>query len=158
VLDAVRDLHNLTRWAVLAGGAWALVAAYRGLLRRAAWGPRDDRAGRAFARALDVQVLLGLTLYVFGPHARLAFTSFGTMLNQAVLRFFALEHPLQMVLALVAAQAGFALARKAPTDRARFRRAAVGYTLALLLILAAIPWPPLDHGRPLLPRLAWLVG
>jgi len=155
-LVVLRALHNVNRWAVLIGLAWVLVVLYRGLFARAAWEERHTRMTKRVAGLLDLQFMLGLALYVFGPFGRLAFGSFGEMMGQAVLRFFALEHPLQMVVAVAIAHTGLVIARRAATDRTRFRRAAIGFTLALALILAGIPWPSLPYGRPLLPSLAGL--
>ena len=38
----------------------------------------------------------------------------------------------------------------AKTDAAKFRGAAIFYGLALLIMLAAIPWPGMPAGRPLI--------
>ena len=63
--------------------------------------------------------------------------------------FFTLEHPVQMLLAVVLAQMGFSAAKRGKDDRTRFVRGAIFYTLAVILILVAIPWPGSEQGRPL---------
>jgi hypothetical protein len=75
----------------------------------------------------------------------------GTTMKDPVMRFFAVEHPFMMLLAVIVAQAGFSLSKRAGSDRAKFVRAAICYTISAVLILAAIPWPFLKAGRPLLP-------
>lgn len=142
-------LHNLLRWAVLALGLWAVLRAVLGWARASAWSPLDRKAGLFFTIALDIQILLGLLLYfAFSPLARAALADFGAAMASVDLRFFALDHPLEMLAAVVLAHLGSALSRKASQDKARHRRAAIFYTLSLAAVLLAIPW-----SRPLLPAL-----
>jgi hypothetical protein len=65
-------------------------------------------------------------------------------------RFWMLEHPAAMIAALVLAHVGVAKStRRAGTDG--HRQAAWYFTIAFLLVVAVLPWPFLDHGRPLMP-------
>jgi hypothetical protein len=61
------------------------------------------------------------------------------------LRFFSVEHITGMIIAMTFAHVGAARVRKAPTDSAKLRQAALWHTLAALAILGSIPW-----WRPLL--------
>jgi hypothetical protein len=45
-----------------------------------------------------------------------------------------------MLIAVALAHMGFAIARKGADDRARHKRIAIFYGIALLLMLYAIPW------------------
>ena len=149
--ELLRVLHNLLRWLVLGGMIWALVVIYRDLFGGAAWTERHRKAGVIYTAVLGLQLLLGLLLYFIGPYSVLAINDLGTAVQDAVLRFFALEHPVQMILAVIIAQVGYSVSKRASTDKAKFRWAAICYTLAAVLILISIPWPFLEHGRPLLP-------
>lgn len=144
--EVVKGLHNILRWVVLAGGAYALFVAYRGLFGRATWREGGRLSGIVFTSALNVQLMLGLLLYGISPITRAAMQDLGAAMGDDTFRYFAMEHFVSMILAVVAAQAGFSLAKRAEGERARFVRAAVGYTLAALLVLSVIPW-----WRPLLP-------
>lgn len=144
--DFLRGLHNLLRWIVLLGGVSAIVITLRGLLTRAEWTGRERGIGAAFAGSLHLQVLVGLLLYLVSPIVRGGFADFGAAMGDPDTRFFLIEHGLIMVLAAVSAQLGLSLARRAMTDRARFLRASIGFALATLLVLYAIPW-----GRSLVP-------
>jgi hypothetical protein len=64
---------------------------------------------------------------------------------------FAVEHLAGMLLAVVITQVGYSISKRATTDRRKFLRAAVAYSLAAVLIVASIPWPFMKYGRPLFP-------
>ncbi len=144
--NAVLILHSFVRWLVIVIGIVAFVRAFRGLYGKEMWTPADDRVGMAFTMSMDVQVLLGLLLYVFfSPLTRIIFRDFGAAMANAGTRFFAVDHIFLMIVALVLAHVGRAASRRAQAAAAKHRRAAIFFGLALLLILVSIPW-----SRPLL--------
>jgi hypothetical protein len=55
-----------------------------------------------------------------------------------------------MVLAVALAHIGRSRVHKTGDDTRRHRLVAIFFTLALIAILASIPWPTLAHGRPLI--------
>ena len=139
--DIALSLHNILRWLVLAAALYAVARAFMGWLGRQPWTPASAGPGRVFTIAMDVQFLLGILLYgMLSPVTRRAFADFGAAMRDRDLRFFAVEHALMMVLALVFAHVGKALAPKGADDAARYRRAALWYGLSLVLILLAMPW------------------
>ncbi len=132
-------IHSWLRWAVLAAG---IAAVARG-------GERDSSTGRWFTILLDVQMLIGLLLYfVLSPFTTAALGDFGAAMKTPQLRFFAVEHVFGMVIAIALAHIGAAKIKKAPAER-RGRLAMIFYGLALVAILASIPWPGMPAGRPL---------
>jgi hypothetical protein len=134
-------LHSLLRWVVLLAGLVAVVMALRGWLGQRPWRPLDNRVGLIYAVSMDVQVLLGFLLYfIFSPITTEAFAGFGTAMADAELRFWLIEHLFWMVLALVLIHIGRVVVRRAPTDLARHKRAALFFGPALVAILLAIPW------------------
>jgi hypothetical protein len=66
------------------------------------------------------------------------------------LRFFAVEHVFGIIVALVLAHRGRARVKAVADPVAKHRIAAIFFVLALLAILASIPWPGMPTGRPLL--------
>jgi hypothetical protein len=143
-------LHSWLRWAVLFLGLAAIVRATAGLAGGRAFGGADAKLGKYFAIALDLQTVLGLVLYgVLSPIAQSAFAHMGDAMKNPILRFWAVEHITLMLVALALAHVGVARARKAATDAAKHRAILVFLMLALVAILAAIPWPFMADGRPL---------
>lgn len=143
--------HNLTRWAVLVTAVWALAHAWRGYLSRGRWGRGARLPGLVFTTVLNLQFVLGLMLYFNSPFVRPVFTAPAYATSSTFAAVFTLLHPVAMTAAAVLAQVAYSAAKRAADDRRRYRAAAVGYGVAVALVLAAVPWPFLPYGRPLLP-------
>lgn len=145
----ILGIHNLIRWAALILGIVAAVLAWTGWLQKRDWKPVNQKFGSFFSIAVDLQFLTGLLLYLFfSPLTRTALQDFGSAMGVSDLRFFALEHPFYMLLALIFSHLGSILPRRAKDDASKFRMAAIWISLAVLLILFGIPW-----ARPLFPGL-----
>ena len=142
-------VHNIIRWVVVIAGILAIGRAFIGWFGKKEWAKQDRMLGIIFTSSVDIQLLLGILLYfVFSPITKGAFNDFGAAMAIADQRFFALEHVFYMVLALVFAHLGSALPKKVEDSQSKFKRVALWFGLALLLILAGTPW-----GRPLFPGL-----
>ncbi len=147
----VLTLHSIMRWLIILAALFAIIRAITGLSFRRGWMQMDDRAGFWYTMFLDIQVLLGLILYFFLSQITTgALQNFAAAMSDATARFFTVEHVAGMIIAVVIAHVGRSLSRKAPTARQKHRRALIWYSLSILVILAAIPWPFLSYGRPLI--------
>jgi hypothetical protein len=129
-------LHSFWRWVLLVVGLAAVIKALIGWLRNRPFEHIDDQLGLMFTIVLDIQVLLGLINWVGQGWAALV----PQAMSSSALRFFAVEHPLIMLLALVVAHVGRIRSRRGETAESQHRAAAIFYTLSLLLIISAIPW------------------
>jgi membrane protein DedA with SNARE-associated domain len=150
----LRDVHSLLRWVVLAACIWALLRVWSGFFGGSAWTRKDQAAGLIFTSLLNVQFVLGLILYAISPIMRAAFSDFAAAMKDSALRFFAVEHLAGMLLAVIIAQIGYSISKRARTNRGKFLRSAVAYSFAGLLIVASIPWPFMKYGRPLFPSFS----
>ena len=83
------------------------------------------------------QLLLGLILYFISP--KVIFS--GASMKDPLLRFFLVEHIALMLAAVVLITVGYIKFQKADEIRRRHKITVIYYGIALLLILAAIPWP-----------------
>jgi fumarate reductase subunit D len=140
-------LHSFVRWAVVILAFAAAVKAFAGWFGKRSWTRLDDRLGLFYTMALDIQLLVGIILYIVSPLTKLAMADFGAAMADSALRFFAVEHLLMMIVVVILAHVGRALSKKAAPDVKKHRTAAIFYGLSILLALAAIPWP-FTHGRP----------
>jgi len=137
------DLHSWLRWAVVITGIMATRAAMSDRWRGETW-------SIAFVSTLDLQMLIGLLLYlVFSPNMAAIRGDFGAAMHDPAARFWAVEHLGSMLLAVMLAHAGRVFSRKAKATGERSTKVLVCFALALLLIIVATPWPGLPNGRPL---------
>jgi len=141
-------VHSWLRWAVLITGVLVVLRAIAGVSGRRLWTPADDRAALWFTIALDVQLLVGLLLYfALSPFTTDAMKDFGAAMRTPALRFWAVEHVFGMVIGVALAHVGRVRIRKAEMSR-RHLVAVIFFGIALVAILASIPWPGTPNGRP----------
>ena len=127
-MDTLVSVHGVLRWVVLLAGVVALVVALAGWLGSTASERATRQAMLFYAVSLDLQVLLGIVIWVLGNYW------------QSEIRQFKFEHPLMMLLALIVAHVAAARARRAQGPIAAARGRAIGTALSLLLVLLGIPW------------------
>lgn len=139
-MQAVLVFHNITRWAVLLFGLWALLNALTGVMGKRAFTANDKRSGLLFMTFCDIQLLLGLVLYFkFSWFDKLK--DMGNTMKNAYDRFFAVEHMSMMLIAWLLVHIGYSAVKRADTDAKKHKKMLLFFGLALLLILASIPWP-----------------
>lgn len=99
--------------------------------------------------AIDTQLLLGLVLHLFlSPIIAAGFANVGAAMKDDTLRFFLVEHPFAMVLAVGAVHVGRRRMKRATTDSALHVTLAVSCLISLVLVAIGIPWD-----RPMVPVL-----
>lgn len=133
--------HNLFRWLVLIVAVLAIGFAFAGWIGKKEWKKTDNILGLLLTISADIQLVVGIVLYLFvSPLTKAAFADFGAAMKNADLRFYAVEHILMMIIALVVIHIGRSKSKKATIIMRKHRSAAIFYTLGLIIILAAIPW------------------
>lgn len=146
---AVLALHSWLRWFALLTGVLA-VASLASSRSQDSGSVDRDRWSLFFMIALDLQLLLGLLLYLFiSPNTTAMFRDFGAAMRDPVSRFWAVEHVTLMVFAVVIAHVGRVLGRKAATPASGRSKMLLAFVVALVAIMAATPWPGMRAGRPL---------
>jgi hypothetical protein len=133
--------HSILRWILLLSLAITLVKYIIGWMGSHPWKKTDNILGVVFTSLMDLQLLSGLVLYFFlSPITKLAMSDFGAAMKDAGLRFYAVEHLSMMLIAVVLVHIGRAKSKKAKTDSGKFKIATIFFVIALVLMLAAIPW------------------
>jgi hypothetical protein len=134
-------LHDTLRWLVLLSLLTTVVKYLAGWLGNQPWKKTDNLLSIILTSLMDLQLLTGLVLYFFlSPVTKLAMSDFGGAMKNADLRFYAVEHFAMMLIAVVLVHIGRAKSKKAKTDSAKFKTATIFFLIALVVILAAIPW------------------
>ncbi len=133
-------LHSWLRWVVLLGGVAAVGFAIRGLATGVEFDKPQRIAGVVFLASIHTMLILGVVLLFVSPTVQTAFADFGAAMKDKLLRFWTVEHPTTMILAVVAVTVGHIASKKAEGQGAH-RRALIGFGLGFLFILARFPWP-----------------
>lgn len=144
----VLTLHSWIRWIALVAGVGVTLAALRGKVQGES--SIADRWAMVAMMALDIQMLIGLILYLgLSPNMQEILNHFGESMRRADTRFWAVEHITAMFAAVALSHVGRVLARKAKNPAAKRTRLLVTFGLATLLMLVGMPWPGRPGGRPL---------
>lgn len=135
-------IHSVGRWIVL---LLLLFAIFNSLIAgRRPFIKSDGKLGLLLTIFADLMLLVGLYLYFAGPLGYKLFqkySSVGDLMKNSYDRFFAIEHQVGMLIAIVLIHVGKAQGRRPIGDSAKHRRTMIFYLLALLIILVSIPWP-----------------
>ena len=137
---ALLHTHNVTRWIVLIAAVVALALALLGRFGKQPFGKPHRIANLAFVSSMDLQLVLGLLLYFVSPLVQSGLANMGAAMGDAALRFFVVEHAFYMVVAVALAHVGSVMVRRAKADGAKHARTLIWFGLALVVVLAGIPW------------------
>jgi len=133
--------HSLFRWLVLISLLYAIYRAYKGLASQSVFSKTDNAMRHWTATIAHIQLVIGMIIYTQSPLVRYFLQNFSIAVRQADAVFFGLIHITLMLAAIVVITIGSSLAKRRPTDREKFRTMLVWFSIALLIIFMAIPWP-----------------
>jgi hypothetical protein len=137
MITGIQHLHSTLRWVVLILLVLTLIRAWTN--RSGSFSVQQAKLGLFTMISIHVQLLLGLVLYVQkGWMAKLGDSSIMGVTRD---RFFTVEHPAGMLIAIVFGTLGHSLVKRASDDAVKYRRQLIYFGIALILILASIPWP-----------------
>jgi len=137
-------LHSFLRYLVLLVAIWAIIQMASGLGGKKVFSARDKRPALFFLIIVDLQLLVGLFLYFVGPWGfkNIQNQGFGEVMKNSTARFFALEHVVGMIIALILVHIGYAITKKKDlADKKKFSKAFWLFLIAFILMIAFIPWP-----------------
>lgn len=136
----MKEIHSYWAYLALLMLVFAVANAILGMSKKKSFTDKDLRIGLFTLIVSHIQLLLGLGWYFMsGPYKSLKADSAAVMGNSD-LRLLAVEHPLMMLIAIVLITIGWSKQKKKTEDAAKFKTFAIFYGLALVLILARIPW------------------
>ncbi len=147
-------LHNFLRWIILILLLVSLVKAYSGWQSKRSITQGDKKVWLFTMITAHITLLLGLYQVALGR-----FGIFNTQLPEgssamkdSFYRFYWVEHPVGMIIAIVLITLGYGMAKKQVPDTVKFRKAFYFFLLAFIVIMLSIPWPfRAIIGRPLMP-------
>jgi hypothetical protein len=136
-------LHSLLRWAIIILGIITLIRSLRGMNGTRAFLPADKKSALFLMIACDLQLLAGLYLYFTSAWGlkNIQSQGMGAVMKDAASRFFAVEHSLGMLVALLLVHLGYRAVKKDMPDTGKFKKLFWFTLLAFIIIMATIPWP-----------------
>lgn len=134
-------LHSALRYVVVILLIVAIIQAFAGWFGNKTFKPADKKLSLFTLIAVHTQLLIGLILYFISPVVQAAFNDMGAAMQDTQLRFWAVEHTATNIIGIALITIGYASAKRAYQDKAKFTRIAVFYLIGFILIMTAIPWP-----------------
>jgi hypothetical protein len=148
-------LHNILRWVILILLLVSIYKSYAGMKGNKPFAPVDKTIWLITMIFSHITLLLGLYQWTIGRIGMFTagYTSFGNVMKDKEARFFMVEHPVTMILAIVMVTFGYGMAKKPVDVETKYKKAFRYFLIALILILAGVPWPFREVARPLFPGM-----
>lgn len=136
-------LHSTLRWVVLILLIIMLIRTWAGRSGNRVWNEGDRKMGLFLLIASHLQLLIGLYQWSVGPWgmAQIQANGMADTMKNAVSRFFAVEHTTGMLIAIILVTMAYSIGKKVMPDQAKYSKLFTFYVIALVLILAFVPWP-----------------
>ncbi len=126
--------HSGFRWIALILIIITVVKAFKGIKNAEDYTIKNKMLALGTLIVFHLQFLIGFSLYFTG-----AKTKFFDMSQP--FRFYTIEHPLMMIIAIILVTMGYSKSKKEEYANKKFRKILIFYTVALIIVLTAIPWP-----------------
>ncbi len=137
--DILKHSHSGLRWLALILLIITIVKSFAGWLGSKPFTLGDKKLALFTLISIHLQLVLGLVLYL-QLVTNTAF-DFAASMKDPLQRFFSVEHIVGMLAAITLVTIGYSTSKRAATDKLKFKKLAIYFTIALLLIVAMIPWP-----------------
>ncbi len=149
-------LHNFLRWVILILLLLSIVKAYSGSSGKKPFTAGVKKLWLFTMISAHTTLLLGIFQVLWGRYGLLTYSlPEGTsLMKDKFLRFFLVEHPIGMILAIVLITLGYGMSKKQVTDDVKYKKAFYYFLIALIVLIASIPWPFREIvGRPIFPGM-----
>ena len=147
-------LHNILRWVILILLLIALFRHLAGMNGNRPYNSGDKKVGLFLMISAHITLLIGLYQWIVGPVGleTIQTMGMGAAMKDSVSRFWAVEHLLGMLIGITLITIGKGVGKKNLSDRTKHRKTFWFYFIALLVIIASVPWPFREGiGRALFP-------
>jgi hypothetical protein len=148
--NTILTLHSILRWLLLILLLASIFKSFSGWQSKKIFTAGDRKLFLFTLITTHINFLVGLYLLFFG---RFGIISAGKpngvdIMQDKFFRFYWVEHPVGMLIAIVLITVGYAMAKKNVSDVVKFKKAFWFFFIALIIILATVPWPFREIGRP----------
>lgn len=134
----LNHLHSALRYVLLILLIVSTVNAWMKWKKATSFSALDNKLSLSTFALSHIQLVLGFALYAL---FMMRIQDHGAIMGDSVLRFYAVEHIFGMLIGIVLISIGRIKSKKASDDTAKHKTIAIYYLIALIIILASIPWP-----------------
>ena len=134
-------LHNLLRYVIVILLIIAVFKSLMGWLNKKEYTASDNKISLFLLISAHLQLVLGFVVYFNSQLVKSAMADMAAAMKIPGIRFFVADHMTSMILGIILITLGRIMGKKGKTDVAKFRRQTIFFTLAMIVIFYAIPWP-----------------
>ncbi|MGL6021711.1 MAG: hypothetical protein ACRC0A_01185 [Chitinophagaceae bacterium] len=137
------SIHSMVRWGILILGFMIVFVSTYGWLNKSPFSKIIEKISLIYSICIDIMLILGIILWIWGSWGLqlIESSNFKAIMQQKEQRFFFLEHPLLMFIALILVHISrIGLKSNKLSDNKKYRKLLVWNLIAYILILFAIPW------------------
>jgi hypothetical protein len=146
-------LHNFLRWVIFVLLLISIAKAYTGWQKKKMFSPADKKVWLFTMVSAHTTLLIGLYQVSFGRYGYMnaSLPEGESLMKNKFYRFFLIEHPVGMLIAIMLITLAHGMSKKPVPDEVKYKKAFYYLLIALIIILAVMPWPFRDIvGRPLI--------
>lgn len=133
--------HSILRWFVLGSLLYSIFRAYKGYSLQLPFSKTDNSVRHWTATIAHIQLIFGILNYVQSPIVKYFWKNFKEGIQNKEIAFFGILHIFLMLVSIVLITIGSALAKRKAADPDKFKTMLLWFSIALLIIFIAIPWP-----------------
>jgi hypothetical protein len=153
--NGLLHLHSFMRWVILLLLLIAIVRHLSGMNSKRLVNAGDRKVDLFLMISAHITLLIGLYQWIAGDKGLKAIQQLGMgeVMKNSGLRFFAVEHLIGMLLAIILITVGRGAVKRS-SDWRLHKKAFWFFLIALIIIIAVIPWPFREGiARPLFPGM-----
>lgn len=153
--NGLLHLHNLMRWVILVLLIVAVLRHLAGMNQKRPVNAGDKKIDLFLMISAHITLVIGLYQWIVGPWGLklIQNTGMGEVMKNSAYRFWAVEHLAGMLIAIILITIGRGAVKRA-VDASAHKKAFWCFLIALILVVASVPWPFRDAiARPLFPGM-----
>ena len=137
MLTGFLHIHSLLRYVLLILLLISIVKSFGGWFGKKQFTEGTRKINLFTLISAHLQLVVGFVVYSLSPEVQ--FSNFAQATKEV--RFFTVEHITMMILSIALITIGYSSSKKGKTDETKYKRIAIFFLLALIVIFIAIPWP-----------------
>jgi hypothetical protein len=149
-------LHSTLRWVALILLILLLIRSWAGRNGNRTWNDGDRKLALFLLISSHLQLAIGLYQWFTGPWGLpdLQANGMAVTMKNSISRFFAVEHSIGMIIAIILVTVAYSFSKKNISDTEKYSKLFLYYAIVLFLIIILVPWPFREVGM----NRAWFPG